>query len=198
MRACFRALICEGACRCTRFPPSHTGYYALDQSAKPPQAWRSNEAAAALQPAAVILLIHMLLLLGERAFPALQGITAFFHCSAEVIARARALVCERRECRGGWEEGSDACTVIDFQARAPSPETSPRAARDVRSGCFWAWRELSLSLSAKSSTRQKGNKKKKHKTARTARTGIYSAGKTKPDQNVSRRIMDDWGLLWSV
>lgn len=108
----------------TRAPPSITRWVLCLRSKRqtPPGLLHCSEAAAALKTAAVILLIHMLLLkkkkeksTGGVSFPALEGITDSFHCSAEVSEPACVPGwCERRGRRGGREEESDTCTVIDF------------------------------------------------------------------------------------
>lgn len=75
----------------TRAPPSIARWVLCVRSKRqtPPGLMLCSEAAAALKTAAVILLIHMLLLkkkkmTGGVSFPALEGITDSFHCSAEV------------------------------------------------------------------------------------------------------------------
>lgn len=68
-------------------------------------------------------------LTGGVSFPTLEGITGVFHCSAEVsghtCVRARARRSGRRERRGGREEESDTCRVVDFNSGSPFLKYSP-------------------------------------------------------------------------
>lgn len=160
-----------------RAPPSITRWVLCVRSKRraPPGLMHCSEAAAALKTAEVILLIHMLLLKKKIDWGSELSCTGGDHrllslfCGGE-RASVRAGWCRRRGRRGGGEEESDTCTVIDFNSHSPFPEIFPRAARMSGERLLLGLERALLSLSAESPTRPRNEIKCLKKNLQKQRT----------------------------
>lgn len=118
----------------------------------------------ALETAAVILLIHMLLLKKTDWGSELSRtrgdhrLLSLFCGGEQARARARTCWSGRRERRGGREEESDTCRGIDFNSGSPFLKYSP-GLRGCPQWLILGLARALLSLSTKSSTQPRNRMK---------------------------------------